>query len=230
MIYDELQKDKEIRDIEDRRRIEWMVLISIVFHALLIYMVFPEFSGIKKIATGPARKVVTVRRLRLPDRKQEQQKTKKKVTERKKLKPIPAPAPDEPETIEEFWEPEPEFDEDIPPDALVIFGDVEGPPAPDIDGPIRLSSDVIKPVLIRRVEPIYPDLARKANIEGIVILEAVISKVGRVTDARIIRSMGKSGLDEAAIDAVMQWEFTPATLNGIPVDVYMTLTVVFKLN
>jgi len=96
-------------------------------------------------------------------------------------------------------------------------------------GPIRITSDVIPPKIIKRVEPRYPEMARKANIQGIVIIEAVISKTGKVVDARVLRSMGKSGLDEAAIEAVMQWEFTPATLNGVPVDVYMTLTVDFRL-
>lgn len=231
MIYDELQRDKELRDIEERRRTEWMILVSILFHALLLYMVFPEFSSTRQITAKPARKVFRTRRIRLPRPEQPKKQTVKKTVEKKRqMKPIPAPSPDEPEIEEEYWEPEPEFEEDIPPDALIIFDDPEGPPAPDVEGPIRITGDVVKPVLIKRVDPVYPDLARKAHIEGMVVVEAVISKSGKVVDARVIKSMGKSGLDEAAIDAVMQWEFTPATLNGIPVDVYMNLTVIFKLN
>ncbi len=230
--YEEVEKDKEIRSIEDKKRVERMLLFSILFHILLIYVVFPEFGG-AEIIQGPQRKVVTVRRLP-PPRTEEKTppKTRKREVRKKRAvaKPIPDPTPNEPEMEYEF-DFEPEVEEDIiPPDAIVIFGDPEGPPAPDAEGPIRMTSDVVRPKIIKRVDPVYPELARQAGIQGVVIVEAVISKTGKVTDAKVLRGLGKSGLDEAAINAVLQWEFTPATLNGIPIDVYMTLTVQFKLN
>jgi len=77
------------------------------------------------------------------------------------------------------------------------------------------------------VEPEYPRLARKANIEGIVILECTISPAGRVSDVRVLR--GVPMLDEAAIEAVKQWVFTPTLLDGVPVPVIMTVTVSFSL-
>ena len=70
-------------------------------------------------------------------------------------------------------------------------------------------------------------MARSARVSGIVILEAVIGPDGRVTDVTVLRSVAL--LDEAAVEAVQQWEYTPTLLNGVPVPVIMTVTVNFTL-
>ena len=75
--------------------------------------------------------------------------------------------------------------------------------------------------------PIYPSMARIARVQGVVILEAVIDVSGRVESARVVRSI--SLLDDAALEAVRQWRFEPARLNGQPVPVVMTVTVNFSL-
>jgi protein TonB len=95
-------------------------------------------------------------------------------------------------------------------------------------GPIRVGGDIQQPELMVRVNPEYPELARRARIEGPVILEAVIDKQGNVTDAFVLRGL-RLGLDEAAIAAVKQWKYTPTVYNGRPVDVILTVTVVFEL-
>jgi protein TonB len=77
------------------------------------------------------------------------------------------------------------------------------------------------------VAPEYPALAQSAGVQGVVIIEAIIGTDGRVQDARILRSVPL--LDQAALDAVKQWEFTPTMLNGKPVPVIMTMTVQFTL-
>jgi protein TonB len=64
-------------------------------------------------------------------------------------------------------------------------------------------------------------------VEGVVIIEATISPDGRVQDARVLRSIPL--LDAAALDAVRQWEYSPTLLNGTPVPVVITVTVVFRL-
>ena len=64
-------------------------------------------------------------------------------------------------------------------------------------------------------------------MQGIVIIEATIAKDGSVKDARVLKSMPL--LDQAAIDAVRQWKFTPTLLNNVPVEVLMTVTVNFTL-
>ena len=80
---------------------------------------------------------------------------------------------------------------------------------------------------IKDVKPLYPDIAREAKVQGVVILEATVDTEGRVADARVIRSVPL--LDEAALSAVRQWEFTPTLLNGVPTSVMMSMTVNFTL-
>ena len=80
---------------------------------------------------------------------------------------------------------------------------------------------------MRDVSPVYPPIAQSARVQGIVIIEATIGPNGKVTDARVLRSIPL--LDQAALEAVRQWEFTPTLLNGVPVPVIMTVTVNFTL-
>ena len=84
------------------------------------------------------------------------------------------------------------------------------------------------PRRIKNVPPVYPAIARTARVQGVVILETSIDPEGNVSDARVLRSIPL--LDQAAVDAVQQWRFTPALLNGQPVPVVMTVTVSFTLN
>jgi len=104
---------------------------------------------------------------------------------------------------------------------------VPPPPPPEPVRPIRLHSGMQAPVKTIHVAPLYPMMARQARIEGVVILEAVLDDQGRVESVRVLRSIPT--LDQAAVDAVRQWRFTPAPLNGQPVPVVMTVTVNFTL-
>ena len=83
------------------------------------------------------------------------------------------------------------------------------------------------PQKTREVNPVYPPIAQSARVQGIVIIEATIGEDGQVTNARILRSVPL--LDQAAIDAVRQWQYSPTLLNGVPVPVIMTVTVNFTL-
>jgi len=83
------------------------------------------------------------------------------------------------------------------------------------------------PTRVVDVKPVYPAAAREARIQGTVILELSIGKDGKVTAAKVLRSIPK--LDQAAIDAAKQWEFTPTLKDGVPVAVVMAVTVNFKL-
>jgi TonB family protein len=94
--------------------------------------------------------------------------------------------------------------------------------------PVRVGGNVSAPGQIRKVQPIYPEEARAAGIQGVVILEALLSERGHVSSVRVLRSI--PGLDQAAIDAVQQWEYTPTLLNGVPVPIILTTTVQFTLN
>lgn len=101
------------------------------------------------------------------------------------------------------------------------------PPTPPARQAIRLHSGIQPPRKILDVTPSYPTLARAARQEGVVILETVIDMTGAVEAVRVLK--GYPLLDQAAVDAVRRWRFTPALLNGQPVPVVMTVTVNFTL-
>ncbi len=96
------------------------------------------------------------------------------------------------------------------------------------EAPMRITAEVKQPVLQKKVEPPYPEIARRARIQGVVILEAVITKTGTVEEVKVLRALNPV-LDQAAINAVKQWKYQPAMLNGKPVKVYFTVTVNFTL-
>jgi len=100
---------------------------------------------------------------------------------------------------------------------------------PGAEEPMRVGGEVKEPVEISRVKPAYPEAARKARMQGVVILEAIITKEGSVADVRVLRGINPL-LDNAAMRAVQQWKYKPATFNGRPVPVYLTVTVTFTLN
>lgn len=112
----------------------------------------------------------------------------------------------------------------------VIGGIVGGLPqnAPPPQAAIRVGGQVKAPKKVKDVTPVYPELATQARVQGVVILECTISPQGRVTDVKILRSIPL--LDQAAVDAVRQWAYTPTLLNGVPVPVIMTVTVTFSLH
>lgn len=99
---------------------------------------------------------------------------------------------------------------------------------PSTQQPVRPGGVIKMPAKTHHVPPVYPAIAQQARVEGIVIIEATIGTDGRVKDARVLRSQPL--LEQAAIDAVMQWRFTPTLLNGVPVPVLMTVTVNFALS
>jgi protein TonB len=95
-------------------------------------------------------------------------------------------------------------------------------------GVARVGGNFTPPRKIVHVNPVYPDEARQARVQGVVVIEARIEADGRIINARILRSIPV--LDQAALDAVTQWVFTPTLQNGSPVSVLMALTVQFSLD
>ena len=92
---------------------------------------------------------------------------------------------------------------------------------------MRVGGELQTPALLKRVGPEYPELAVRAQVEGVVILEAVVDQLGRVEDVRVLRSIPL--LDNAAKAAVRQWEYSPLLLNGKPERFIVTVTVSFRL-
>jgi periplasmic protein TonB len=93
---------------------------------------------------------------------------------------------------------------------------------------IRVSSGVQSGLLVRRVNPTYPPLARQARIQGVVLLQAEISKEGNIVNLQLIS--GHPMLAPAAIEAVKQWKYKPYLLNGEPVEVETQVQVNFTLS
>ena len=90
---------------------------------------------------------------------------------------------------------------------------------------LRVGGDIKPPRKIRDVKPVYPPVAREAGVAGVVIIEVKIGTDGRVEEGHVLRSIPL--LDQAALDAVRQWEFEPTLMNGAPVPIMMTVTVNF---
>jgi protein TonB len=101
------------------------------------------------------------------------------------------------------------------------------PPPPPPSAPVRVGGNIKTPTKTKNVPPVYPPIAQSARVSGVVIIEATIGADGHVKDAKVLRSIPL--LDQAALDAVKQWQFTPTLLNGVPVPVIMTVTVNFTL-
>jgi protein TonB len=93
---------------------------------------------------------------------------------------------------------------------------------------VRISQGITKGLLIHRVDPPYPVLARQARIQGDVVLKAVISTSGQIQDLQLVS--GHPMLVPSAIEAVKQWRYKPYLLNGQPVEVETTITVIFQLS
>ena len=102
---------------------------------------------------------------------------------------------------------------------------VAASPAPTL---VRAGGDIRPPRKLAGANPVYPESAKAARIQGIVILECTIGPDGRVSAIRVLK--GQPLLEGAAVAAVEGWSYTPTLLNGVPVSVLMTVTVEFKLS
>jgi protein TonB len=130
---------------------------------------------------------------------------------------------------------------DIPPDLVAsggtgvptgVFGPLGDPVVapPQVQthrDPVRVGGVIRPPARVVYVAPVYPQMALAARKEGTVILQAVIDEQGRVREVQILR--GDQLLNDAAMQAVAKWQFTPTLLNGTTVPVVMTVTVSFML-
>lgn len=168
--------------------------------------------------------------------------------------PIPDPTPNAPEPIrKKEIEEIPKIQEEI--NADLNIGDITAPPGPPSRGgqgqgrtagsgrgPMQgtgpgtgdggiytLGSGVTMPQIIVQTTPSYTDDAIKGKVQGVVILQAIIRKNGRVDSFKVIRGLGH-GLEESAIQEIStNWRFRPGTLNGTGVDVLATIEVQFNL-
>jgi TonB family protein len=94
---------------------------------------------------------------------------------------------------------------------------------------IKVGGNVQAARLIRQPRPVYPPELQAAGVEGNVLMQAVIGKDGSVMAAKVTKSSGNAALDEAALTAVRQWQYTPTLLNGEPVETLTTVSLEFQL-
>ncbi|MDR3754108.1 MAG: energy transducer TonB [Terracidiphilus sp.] len=103
-----------------------------------------------------------------------------------------------------------------------MLGDV-----PSTVRPLTIPQDVAVDMLIYKVTPEYPVIAKAARVSGIVTLQATISKTGEISDLHVI--CGPVILQQASLEAVRQWKYRPYLLNGKPVEVETTIRITFAL-
>lgn len=171
-------------------------------------------------------KIYVVKQVKFqPPPKKEMQQIPKPKT---KKVPIPDPTPDQPEPIRDE-EPDEELDYQV--DDSLLLGVPDAPPPPEPEGPVRfvVGGNITEPQRIGGPNPTYPEAARRARIQGVVVLECTIGKDGSVKQTKVLRGL-PLGLTENAVAAVKKWRFKPSTLNGKPVEVLYILTVRFNLN
>lgn len=130
--------------------------------------------------------------------------------------------------------PVPTDDEDIADDLTLDdldFDDFEAwdaPPQPT--GPkVKFIPYDTPPKPLRRIKPLYPEIAQEAGIEGVVVVQAFIDKKGRVKETTILKGIPNTGLDEAAMEAIRKTRFSPAKQRERKVGVWISIPVNFKL-
>ncbi len=213
----------EQEDREDQRSFRASLVAALVVHLLILFATIPTLAS-KDIEKPPAKKYIKLAPIVKMKKKPLEPREIPEPRERKV--PMPDPDPEEPEiyVADEVVEPVMELAPDV---FLAIPKDP--PMEPEPTGPIRVSGDFRAPNKIHTVTPLYTEIARKARIEGVVILETIIDKSGRVRDTTVLKGL-PFGLTENAVKAVQQWRFEQPVMNGKPVDIIFVLTVRFELN
>lgn len=210
-------------DAEDRKVLRISAWGAVAVHVLILLINFPALTAQPREVDTKDKKVFVVRtpKFRQPPPPPENPVVREEVVR----VPMPDPTPDEPEPVRTD-DPPTKLDLDI--DTKISIVIPAAPPAEDPAGPIPVGGDVQAPVKTFAPQPQYTEIARKARVQGAVIVQATIDKQGNVTNVKILKSL-PMGLGEEAVKAVERWKFTAATLNGKPVEVYYNLTVHFRL-
>jgi periplasmic protein TonB len=120
-------------------------------------------------------------------------------------------------------------DTSVPGGTTDIFRGHTTPPNihPDVKAPVRVPSSVEAAMILQKTLPIYPPIAKAAGVQGTVILAATISKAGTIENLRVMG--GPVMLQRAALDAVETWRYKPYLLDGQPVEVETSVSVIFTM-
>lgn len=210
-------------DSADRRRLRVAIAVAAVAHLFLFAL--PTIHSAAEAPPKEERAMVVVQQVRFkppPPPPPEAPPPEPQAVEI----PVPDPTPDELEPIREI-EPIEVFQPIDYPDVIQI---PDAPPetTPEDPGPILVGGDVARPLGIYTPLPDYTELARRARIQGIVILQLTLDEQGEVQNVQVLKDL-PMGLTESAVRTVSTWRYEPATLNDKPVEVLMTVTVNFTL-
>ncbi len=104
---------------------------------------------------------------------------------------------------------------------------VPPPPRPQRPSVVRVGGTVQEAKLLRKILPVYPEITMRSRISGEVKLEVLSDEEGNVAEVKVLS--GHMLLAEEAVRAVKQWKYSPSLLNGEPVSVVSTVTVIFRL-
>jgi TonB family protein len=211
---------------QDRRVLRISIAAAIALHLVLFLIHLPELaSEPRRIGTPKRVYILHQARFAPPPPAQQQQIPKKR--EKRRVIPVPDPTPDEPEPIRLEEVEVPDY---VPEDFVGVFGIPDRPPGVGRGGvdAVPVSGNITPPVKLFYPQPQYTEEARRARIQGVVILEATINRQGEVVDIRVLKGL-PMGLSESARDTALEWRFKPATENGKPVAVFFNLLVNFSL-
>lgn len=214
----------EQEERERGRSLRIGVAAAVALHLALFVVVFPEIQE-EPYEVGRQQVHYVVKQVRFQPPAPRQQVEQPKPKQKKKVIPVPDPTPDDPEPIVTAEIEVPESEELFDLDGVV--GIPESPPD-GRGGALALSGNIDPPVKIFSPQPLYTEEARRAGIQGIVILEAVVDEDGSVRNVKVLKGL-PMGLDESAVEAVMNWKYEPAKMKGRPVPVYFTFTISFSL-
>ena len=235
------------------------LILAVLFHILLFLIAFPSFEKTVLVPQQVTILRQLSQPAALAGGGNEPQtappKPQPKIPKPKpKLVPIPDPTPNAPEPIrKKKFEEVQRILEEIAPELNI--GDIEAPMGPPArggqgqgrssssgSGPLQgigsgtggggiytLGSGIINPEILVKTTPAYTDEAIKQRVQGVIIIQAIIRRNGRVDNFKILRGLGY-GLEEKAIREIANnWRFRPGSLNGEPVDVLATIEVQFNL-
>ena len=211
---------------DDRRSLRISIAAAIAVHLVLFLVHLPELASEPK-RIGTPKRVYLLQEVRFNPPPPAPQKQIPPKREKRKVIPVPDPTPDEPEPIRLEEVDVPEI---VPQDVVGEFGIPDQPPGLGRGGvdAVAVAGDITPPIKIYHPQPQYTEEARRARVQGVVILEATINREGEVVDIRVLKGL-PMGLDKSAVETTRTWRFKPATQNGEPVAVFFNLLVNFSL-
>jgi len=217
-----------ISDNGERRRLQAALFVAAVAHAGFLMIVWPHQ------AAEPAREVIRATLQPLEDYIVRKPPPPPEPRVEKPRTPRKVPMPDAPPIETTMLEPLPIPVVNTPVEINLPAVNIPSPPAPPATAPpapaelLRVGSAIAAPVRLIFVKPRYTEIARRARLEGMVILDMVIERDGAIREIKVLRGLAL-GLTDAAVTAVRQWRYEPTTVGGRTVPVRMTVTVRFGL-